>query len=507
MKKNLRLIVLIGVVLFFAIVLSVAKFSSTPTAENLSVQASPIQVGPQVVAQNPVAGQRLDLLPRIQITFDRDMDQGKTSNAFSLLDPDNKPVDGQPAWTDARTFEFTPISKLEPASNYIGVFSTSATALDGTSLKENIQLNFTTVEGLKVGQVFPIADAEDVDPTTNITVIFNHPVVPLTIQEEQSSLPQPIELSPQVEGQGQWVNSSVYVFQPSPALLSGIRYTIRVGAGVKDANGDVLEKSYLSQFTTRAPSVVSFALKNGEENPKLDNIQNVLLDQTFVITFLQPMNADSVAQATTITNRETGKSVSLGLNWNKEFTELTIQPNGRYQIASDYHLQIIDTAQAADGGMLKNGFSANFSTVPLPSIVKVTPEPNSVATNYDFSLFIQFASPMRLSSLKGKVIVTPAPKTELQWYYNDYDNSYDTYGLDPGTDYDVRVLSGMADIYGNIINSQDSFTFKTADEDPYGTASRTVDAAGIPRQRFTRCIFPVHQPGFGHGFLVFFNLR
>ena len=238
-----------------------------------------------------------------------------------------------------------------------------------------------------MGQVFPIADAEDVDPTTNITVIFNHPVVPITIQEEQSSLPQPIELSPQVKGQGQWVNSSVYVFQPDPALLSGIRYTVRVGAGLKDTNGDALDQSYVSQFTTRVPSVASFALKNGEQNPKLNDVQNVLLDQAFVITFLQPMNSDSMAQATTITNTQTEKSVSLGLSWNKDFTELTLQPNGRYQIASNYHLQIADTAQAADGGTLKDGFSVNFSTVPLPSIVKVTPEPNSVATSFELFTF------------------------------------------------------------------------------------------------------------------------
>ena len=135
-------------------------------------------------------------------------------------------------------------------------------------------------------------------------------------------------------------------------------------------------------------AVASFALKNGEQNPQLDNVQNVLLDQVFIITFLQPMNSDSVAQATTVTNTQTGKSVSLGFSWNKDFTELTLQPNGRYQIASNYHLQIADTAQAADGGTLKGWFLGNFSTVPLPSIVKVSPEPNSVATSYDGSLSI-----------------------------------------------------------------------------------------------------------------------
>ena len=74
---------------------------------------------------------------------------------------------------------------------------------------------------------------------------------------------------------------------------------------------------------------------------------------------------------------------------------------------------------------------------------------------------------MRLDSLKGKIIVTPAPKTELQWYYNDYDQTYSTYGLDAGTNYSVRILPGMADIYGNTINNGFSFTLKTADMDPY----------------------------------------
>ena len=40
------------------------------------------------------------------------------------------------------------------------------------------------------------------------------------------------------------------------------------------------------------------------------------------------MNSDSVAQATRVTNQATGKSVNVGLSWNKDFTELTLQPNG-----------------------------------------------------------------------------------------------------------------------------------------------------------------------------------
>ena len=108
MKKNLKWIVLIGVILLFAIVLSVSKISSIRAPENLSVQAAPDQVGPQIVAQDPVVGQRLDLSPTIQVVFDRAMDQAKTSKAFSLLGPDGQPVSGQSAWGDARTFDSHP---------------------------------------------------------------------------------------------------------------------------------------------------------------------------------------------------------------------------------------------------------------------------------------------------------------------------------------------------------------------------------------------------------------
>jgi uncharacterized protein YfaS (alpha-2-macroglobulin family) len=467
MRKRLRLIWSLSVILLVAILLSLSKVTQPPAPETLSVQVEQGQVGPHVISQSPLVGQRLDLAPVLQFTFDRDMDREETAQAFSLLGPDHKAVPGKTDWRDVRTIEFRPDAKLEPASNYKAVFSTQAAGIDKTSPKENLELGFTTVESLEVGQVFPAADAEDIDGKTNVTVIFNRPIVPLNIQEEQSGLPQPLEFTPQVKGQGQWVNSSVYVFQPDRALSSGTRYTVRVGAGLKDTTGNQLDKSYVWQFLTRAPTVANVALKNGPENPPLDNVQNVLLDQAFIVTFLQPMDTGSVAKAATIVNRETGKPLHLNLTWNKDATVLTIQPQGRYQIASYYTLQIAETAQAVDGGNLKEALTVKFSTVPLPQIVSVTPEQASQAASFDPSFSLKFASPMRLDSLKSRVVITPVPKTAPQWYYNDYDWTYTTYGLEPATDYVVRILPGMADIYGNTIGSETSVAFKTGDMDSY----------------------------------------
>src|SRR5581483_1602441 len=412
------------------------------------------------------AGQRLGLNQYIQIIFDRDMDQGKTSQAFSLLGPDRQPVAGQINWPNTRTFEFTPNAKLKPSTVYKAVFTPQAAAIDGSTPKESIELQFKTVDQLAVGQVFPTVDATNVNGATNITVIFNRPVIPVAIREEQSGLPQPLEITPALAGHGEWVSSSVYVYQPDQALLSGTRYTVRVDPALKDINGDSLEKSFVWQFQTSAPYIQNYALQNGPYNPG-NVIENVLLDQSFIITFSQAMDQKSVAQAVTLTNRETGQNFPAQLTWDKTSSILTIKPSGKFQIASFYQLNIADSALAQDGGRLKSGLSLRFSTVPLPSIVKVTPEPNSVGADFNSNMTIQFSSPMKFASMKGKVQITPAPKTEPQYYYNDYDYSLNIWGLEPGTDYVVRILPGMSDLYGNTIKNEYSFSFKTGDMQPY----------------------------------------
>ena len=111
------------------------------------------------------------------------MNQAKTTDSFSLLGPDKKPVPGKGTWLDARTFSFKPDSKLQPSTAYKAIFSTDATATDGTSPQAAIELDFQSVDALAVGQTFPATDAEDIDPTTTVTVIFNRPVVPLQFKK------------------------------------------------------------------------------------------------------------------------------------------------------------------------------------------------------------------------------------------------------------------------------------------------------------------------------------
>jgi hypothetical protein len=437
-----------------------------PVTETLSVHVVEEDIGPKIINIVPMEGERLALLPSIQIVFDRDMDPDKTSGAWTLRNLDNKPVSGKTAWQDAKTFIFRPDTKLEPSSTYIGVFSIAATARDGPALQNEIALEFKTTEVLAVSQVFPMNDAQDVDGTTSITVIFNRPVAPLLIQEERAGLPQPLEFSPKVTGQGEWLNSSVYVFQPDEPFLGGSKYTVRVDAGLEDVSGNTLEKTFVWHFSTRAPSITNLALKNGSWNLG-ESAENVLLDQAFEVYFSQPMDRDSLVKAVSVVNRESGKPFPIRQKWNDDFTLLTIEPVGRYEPGGFYELNIANSAQALDGGALQKGRSTKFSTVPLPRIISISPNPDAESEDFQSWFSVKFASPMKFDSMKDKVRISPEPKGELAMYYYEGSWELNFYGLEPATEYIVRLLPGMADIYGNTIKDEYSFSLRTSDMKPY----------------------------------------
>jgi uncharacterized protein YfaS (alpha-2-macroglobulin family) len=458
-NKNLWLALGILAIIVLAFVIAISVFNNNVSP---SIEAQP--TGPRVVGQVPAEGQRLGLSTPIQIIFDRDMEPS-TTKSFALL-ADGEAVSGKGIWSDPRTFTFTPDQPLQPATVYTATFTDQARAKDGTSPAETIEVEFKTVESLAVAQVFPADKTPEVDLGSSITVIFNHPVVPVTIVEEQGKLPQPLKFTPEVKGKGEWVNSSVYVFEPQKDLLSGTNYVVGVDAGISDTQGNPLEDSFRWQFTTRSPLIANFALKDGAQNPT-EEVKDVPLDQVFIVTFQQEMNPQSVESAVSIVNRETKKTFPVKFSWNESFTELTITPGEKFNLAGFYNLTIDKSAQATDGGELQDGLDVKFATVPLPAVTTVYPPVDSKYTSYNSGITITFASPMDFESMKGKVQISPALKNAHEWYYNEYDKSLYIYELDPATDYVVRILPGMKDVYGNEIKDEMSYTFSNGDYQPY----------------------------------------
>ncbi len=444
-------------------VIVAAAVGSSIYFKNISPAIKPQSVAPQVVSQTPGTGERLDLSAPIQIHFDREMDTNKTGDSFTFSS-NHGPVQGQLTWGDAQTLIFTPDTPLTPGTEYSATI-TQAASKDGTPVREIINLKFKTIEALAVAQTFPGKDTIEVDLNTSITVIFNHPIVPVTLKEGQTKLPQPLKFTPEVHGKGEWVNSSVYVFQPDDLLLSGTSYHVSVEKGIQDTLKNTLDAAFGWQFTTRAPSIYNFSLQDGAQNPS-EVVKDVPLDQTFIVTFLQPMDQNSVEKAVQIANRETMQLMPLKFTWDDKSTILTIKSKEKFKIASYYNLNLETSAKAEDGGNLKEGLTVQFSTVSLPSVVNVYPAEDSEGS-FNSAITISYASPMDFDSLKGRVIISPPIPEDSNWNYNTYDKSLTIFGLEPATDYVVRILPGMRDPYNNTIKDEISYSFKNGDYAPF----------------------------------------
>ena len=462
---NKRTLVGIGVGIFTLLILGVV------VTKNVLDQSPSLKVGatgPQIADQNPAVGQWLDLNAQIELTFDRDMDQTKTRDSFSLLNPDLEPVAGEISWANARTLVFVPDAPWIPSSSYQAVFSTDAEALDGSSPGEELVIEFTTIDALALSQVIPADLSTGVDLNATITLIFNHPVVPVSILEERKELPQ-LEITPPIEGKGEWVNSSVYLFQPAENLKSNTNYRVRVEAGLEDVSGNSLEQTFEVEFTTRAPAINHIALSEAQWIWER-NLTNILLDQAFIVNFdAQDMDKESVEAATRVVDRETQKEFPVEFEWNEVGTEVVVSPVGNFKIDSHYQFIVDGTAQATDGGFIAEPWIVDFSTVSFPAIVSVNPAPNMVAAGYTSHLSLTFASPMDVDTIADRVKITPALGSDAEWYFYFYNGSYvaELYGLDASVNYIVRILPGMKDIYGNAIKDEMSFSFTNAPYDPY----------------------------------------
>ncbi|MFZ0548040.1 MAG: Ig-like domain-containing protein, partial [Candidatus Promineifilaceae bacterium] len=410
---------------------------------------------PKVIGRSPEAGEELAVDAAFEIFFDQPMDSEKTAAAWQVVDAEGQVVDGELTFPQPRILQFKPDRPLERNSVYQAQISSEAASAEGLTLLEGLNLTFNTITDLTVSQVSPASGAGDVAIDATITIIFNKPVVPLLIAEEQTDLPNPLTISPPVDGEGEWVNTSVFVFRPSTALQGKTTYTVSVLAdAINEVNptGATLAEDKIWSFVTAPPTYNHFELVGGWTNPS-SNMTDLPLDQAFHIFFDQPMDTVSTEAAVSLRPVGDGALIPLTFSWNdpEQPTSLTLTPTQMLELDTRYQLALATTAESASGGQLGRGFTWQARTVPPPSVE---------STEYRYGTFvIHFASPMSFNSLKDKVLFEPPLVDDDQGYYNSYNNSLQFSNLAPSTDYTVTILPGTSDVYGNEITEETVVNF------------------------------------------------
>ncbi len=430
----------------------------TPT-----VTAKPLPpTNPVIIERSPERGEEARVGGVVQIGFDQAMDKDSVEGAVQVVDAEGQPVEGSFEWSDEATVRFTPAGELDRAASYRVSVGEGARSQKGLALIRPAQFDFSTVGYLEVTQVIPAPGTQDVEHDSSITVMFNRPVVPLmAVSDPERDLPDPLTLDPPVAGQGEWLNTSIYVFTPE-ALTPGQTYTGRVLAGLSDTTGGVLTKDYEWSFTVEPPYVVSVS-------PKQDADQ-IKPTRPISVTFNQPMDPASTEAAFGLwagADASEGDRIPGQFRWNEAGTVMGFWPEGMLPLEQTFVAQVQAGALGVDRlAGLEQDTAWSFQTVPYPRIVGTEPFDGSTEVDPGTGFEIYFSAPIEPGMVMDRVTIIPEP-TSVYTYWSPWSNrffiSYDSL---PSTQYEVTVEPGISDPYGNTIDEPTVVRYATGDLEP-----------------------------------------
>ncbi len=409
---------------------------------------------PTVVAMTPNRGEEQPIDAPVLVTFDQPMDPNSTKAAFSI-DPQ---VPGS-LEVQANTLLWKPGKPLARATRY-DVRLAGAKSAQGLPMLAPAEFRFVTVGYLEVTSVQPSAGAQDIDPASLITVVFNRPVVPLTGVDAQAGLPQPLVFEPAVKGAGRWVNTSVYSFKPDSLLGAGLTYSVTVTTPLSDTTGGELAEPFTWQFTTASPLVTGSQPGEGSVG--------VAPSATISVTFSQPMQPASTESAFSL--RDATGAVHGTFNWAPNNSELGFRPAADLTYGATYTLTVQNSARAFSGeGALRETYRAQFQVVPLPKVIRVTPTDGEHNVNPVGAVNIYFTGTISEATLANAIGVAPVlTSTRVLTSFNFYDNRlYATWPWEPNTTYTVTLKGTVGDIYGNTLGDDYVWSFRTGDFRPF----------------------------------------
>jgi alpha-2-macroglobulin len=450
----------------------------SPVATRVRLDYTPVPEGtisPIVVQRAPARGEALAPDGAVELVFDRAMDHAAVEAAFSL----SPAVVGQVQWADARTLRFKPSQPLQRGAIYDVTLGQAAKSADGAAINGAFQFRFATAGFLEVGQVIPANGAQDVQAGAAITVLFNRPVVPLTVVEQQGNAPQPLSFTPAIQGKGEWLNTAIYVFHPDAPLAGGTTYTGRVAAGLVAVDGSPLPSEYSWSFATARPQVLAVTPQEGATV--------VPIETPITLQFNQPID-EAGARAAFHLRASDGSDVPGALQMLGE--TLLFTPSQRLSFDQSYIVEVeAGLGGSAGGAGLASDFRTTFRSVPLPKILGTRPvDGDGHAQPYsDFMIF--FNAPIDPATVMANFQMTPPISPTQVYTYGTllYPGNSDApagsayafvigFGAKPSTDYAVAIGPNIADPYGNVTGQPLDITFHT---DPLPPSIGIVSAGPI----------------------------
>ncbi|MBN2392872.1 MAG: Ig-like domain-containing protein, partial [Anaerolineae bacterium] len=401
---------------------------------------------PAVVSAIPRPGEEVRTEAGILLRFSRAMNRASVESALRItpqtegtgsesVEGATGPVEGTTpelvegtfTWQDDTTVTFTP-KVLAAGTRYNVALDVTAQADNGLPLTSDLVFSFSTLDALTVTHSTPADSSSDLRGDTPVLVVLNHPMVPINCSGQVAAAgssadadcpPLPLAFSPGVVGQGTWINTSAYRFDPLPAWDAGTVYTAQIPAGVTSIAGATLNEAITWTFTTAQAQVIRIEPEVASTNTPLDTGVRVI--------FNTPMDAQTTAAAFSLSDPD-GNSPPGSVTWEDNNATLVFTPTQNLALNTDYIIRVTDEARAVNGGILEDGLVVGiFKTAPYPSVVNITGTDESTSGNtlsYYESLRVEFRGLIDQDTLGGHFRLTEnGDPVEVSFWWDNYENN------------------------------------------------------------------------------------
>lgn len=391
-------------------------------------------------------------------------------------------TEGTWEWKDKQTLAFHASAPLTMSGTYTVRVAPEAMRRDKAVLGSETVVRYFVAGPPQVSQVLPPRDFDAISADRPITIVFDRPMTALTTISERGNqfTDWPVTIEPKVEGTWKWISTTTAEFTPKNGLARATKYHVSVPVGITSVNEEKTAKDYSWDFTTALARVLTTEPESGytSASPKIEYVlhfnQEVDLSSVeqqakfYLLTqnaqpsteLLQSMQTASVpqevAQAIGV-KASYGTVEEDGVKYTDK-TTVVLQPV--QQLGWDsWHVVLVQPGVKALGGNLGSDktLAATFKTVGPMKAVGVNQE-------YE-SLTVQFSNAYDSASLKKGLTITPKPKG---WDDITFDENYSQGNilyvypqLEPSTEYTVTVNKNVKDIFGQTLQEEKTFTFKT----------------------------------------------
>ncbi len=316
-------------------------------------------VAPSVLSTNPVhSSTAADINRAITVTFNEAVDPDTiTSNSFLVDKATGGIVTGTVAYDAAsRTATFRSAVNLATSTTYVATVTNAVEDLAGNTLSKDYTWQFTTAAPPEVNAIdttppavlsrFPAPNAISVAPNAVISVTFNEPIDPFTINKNTVTL----QGASSIPGTVSYVGTTA-LFKPASDLKAGTVYTVTVAGTIKDLAGNSMGAPVVWSFTTgnqadvQSPQVLSVSPPDGAVN--------VPTDSSLVANFNEPIEPFEFGVID-------GRPVAV--TFNDSYTTFSLKPTAGLKAGVTYNARIQVSDQA--GNRMDEPYVWTFTTAP-----------------------------------------------------------------------------------------------------------------------------------------------